>query len=89
MAAVIASVDHRLRAMLGGDAKSKAYLQKGAAFEDLPSSRDPDGLKCSRLDDLVAHLCNVGVRAVRAPVGGLLRHTIAASFFQQRASCVV
>ena len=65
MVAVIASVDDRLRAMLEGHAESKAYLQKGAAFEDLPSSRDclP---RASRHDHLVAHLCNVGVRAVHA-----------------------
>ena len=64
MAAVIAAVDDRLRAMLDGHAGSKAYLQKGAAFLDLPSWHD-----CSpgapRHDHLVAHGCNVGVRAVQ------------------------
>ena len=65
MAAVIASVDDRLRAMLEGHAGSKAYLQKGAAFLDLPSFHEcfPSG---SRHDHLVAHVCNVGVRAVQS-----------------------
>ena len=64
MAAVIASVDDRLRAMLEGHDESKAYLQKGAAFENLPTSRDCFP-RASRQDHLVAHLCNVGVRAVQ------------------------
>ena len=63
MAAVIASVDDRLRAMLEGHAESKAYLQKGTAFQDLPSTHDCVP-RASRHDHLVAHLCNVGVRAV-------------------------
>ena len=65
MAAVIASVDDRLRAMLEGHAESKAYLQKGAAFQDLPSSIDCFP-RASRHDHLVAHVCNVGVRAVQS-----------------------
>ena len=64
MAAVIASVDDRLRAMLEGHAESKAYLQKGAAFKDLPSC-DDGGFRASRHDHLVAHVCNVGVKAVQ------------------------
>ena len=60
---MIASVDDRLRAMLEGE--SKAYLQKGAAFLDLPSSHDCFP-RASRLDHLVAHVCNVGVRAVQS-----------------------
>ena len=65
MAAVIASVDDRLRAMLEGHAGSKAHLQKGAAFQDLPSSHDCFP-RASRHDHLVAHVCNVGVRAAQS-----------------------
>ena len=57
--AVIASVDDRLREMLEGQAESKAYLQIGPAFAELPSN-------ASRHDRLVALLCNVGVRAVQS-----------------------
>ena len=63
--AVIASVDDRLREMLEGQAESKAYLQQGPAFAELPSAMD--GLPhASRHDRLVALLCNVGVRAVQS-----------------------
>eukprot|EP00974_Lingulodinium_polyedra_P130445 11213843-Lingulodinium_polyedra.AAC.1 len=54
--------------MLAGHAESKAYLQKGHAFEALPSSRDGFP-RASRRDHLVAYLCNVGVRAVHASRG--------------------
>ena len=75
MAAVIASVDDRLRAMLEGHADSKAYLQKGAALQDLLSSRDPRASRhASRHDHLVAHLCNVGVGVVQDS-----RHRVAAA----------
>ena len=62
---MIASIDDRLRAMLEGHAGSKAYLQKGAAYLHLPSYQDclPHG---TRHDHLVAHVCNVGVRAVQS-----------------------
>ena len=87
MAAVIASVDDRLRATLEGHAGSKAYLQKGAAFEDSLSSRDCYP-RASRHDHLVAHVCNVGVRAVQSS-----RERVAATherdqLFQQRACSV-
>ena len=41
-------------------------LQKGAAFDDLPGSHDCCFPRASRQDHLVAHLCNVGVRAVQS-----------------------
>ena len=62
---MIASVDDRLCEMLEGHAESKAYLQKGPAFTELPSSQDCFP-RASRHDRLVAHLCNVGVRAVHS-----------------------
>ena len=65
MAAVIGTVDQRLRAMLEGQAGSKAYLQHGAAYKDLPSSHDTH-FRASRHDQLVAHVCNIGVRAVQS-----------------------
>ena len=64
MAAVIGTVDKRLRAMLEGHAGSKAYLQHGDAYEDLPSTHDRQP-RATRHDRVVAHLCNVGVRAVQ------------------------
>ena len=65
MAAVIGTVDQRLRAMLEGHAGSKAYLQHGDAYEDLPSTHDHQP-RATRHDRVVAHVCNVGVRAVQS-----------------------
>ena len=88
MAAVIASVDDRLRAMLEGHAESKAHLQIGAAFLDLPSSHDCF-LELRAMIIWWLTCATLAFVQFRVPVSGLLRHTSAASFFQQRASSVV
>ena len=62
---MIFSVDERLRAMLESRAGAKEYLQTGSAFAELPCSTD-GGPHASRMDHLVAHLCDVGVRTVQS-----------------------
>ena len=65
MAAVIATIDARLRAVLRGNS-SPAYLSKGSQYDDLPTMHTSSFPKGSRHDHLVAYLCNVGVRTVQS-----------------------
>ena len=60
-------------------------LQKGAAFDDLITAAVFLELRARIIWWLTC--ATLAFVQFRAPVGGLLRHTGAASFFQQRASC--
>ena len=65
MAAVIATIDARLRNILAGNS-SPAYLAKGSQYDNLPTMHSGCFPKGSRHDHLVAYLCNVGVRTVQS-----------------------
>ena len=67
-AAVVASVDKKLREILDGDGdNAHGYLARGKAYKALPTKSDyGGGFDCgTRHDHLVAYLCSVGVHTVR------------------------
>ncbi len=66
MAAVIATIDARLREMLSEPPRLPAYLLLGPEYLALPTQKTDGTSRGSRHDHLIAFLCQVGVDVVQA-----------------------